>query len=683
MKKNHLYLVALGAMAFGLASCSSEEPKNIGPVDSEGIGYMSFTISSDQSRSRAEGDVDIDNEIFNNGDENEYAVCPNNLSNAALFFDEDGTFYGMSNLQAFNNTGMGHDETHDNNGYPEKYYTYITRWRNTSAKAKPTQVIVVLNANPDQLDAIAQAQTKLADVKTLMYETFDDNGNYVYGVYKYNNVDYFTMTNSTFFNGGDMTVTQISEDQVCETAEKALENPVTVYVERILAKFQLYFGENGDELTSNTINVTMEPVNAKGEAAKVNYVTSYTGTEDNIDYPAYTTAGWKAYIVNWAINGLEKDGYLIKKVGNQDYWNGWNNGSLHRSYWGESPSYKEEGMEGFTTQYRPTDYDIDADKYADMFYGNSGYWSEEDPHEQWNTLHYISFSDLKNRARFKYTAERTYSAEAGRKGYGPYRYASHYLIGAQLLIEGVDDAVTTTPDNTGRLVGVADKYYAYNFFWVGEKAKEDYIRYAYRRMATQVADGRTHTMTINKVTNSITGLDGTLYTDNQGTKLEVADAAKYFTTAPAQVIHGDGKVVLSLIEGKELYVRTEEEGQSVYTKLTDAQITNMIYTYSEPARHYNQGAMYYAIPVQHNQGKSAASNTVKIDKDSDVLYNIGQFGTVRNHWYRLSVKAINSIGTPVDDPDQPIIPDPEDEYYVALEIVILPWHVIDNGEANL
>ena len=62
---------------------------------------------------------------------------------------------------------------------------------------------------------------------------------------------------------------------------------------------------------------------------------------------------------------------------------------------------------------------------------------------------------------------------------------------------------------------------------------------------------------------------------------------------------------------------------------------------------------------------------------------MGDFGVVRNHWYRLNVRTIANVGIPVDDPDQPIIPDPEDDYYVAFEIVVLPWHIIDMGEIDL
>ena len=662
-----------------LASCSSEEPAGNQMQEGEGIGYMSFTIANPAEGTRAAGDTEADNkEIYNNGDAQEYAICPNNQANAVFFYDEDGTFYSMSYLQAFNNTGDGHPN-HDN--YAEKYYTYITRWANTNAKPVPTQALVVLNASPAALDALKGLTRD--EFRATSYKVFDDNGNYTYGIYEYGGEKYFTMSNSAFYEAGDATVTSVA-GKICETAEDALMNPVTVYVERLLTKFQLTFGKDAAELINNDSNFIFDPMTPNGEkAAQVNYVASYDGTGDNLDYPDYESIDWKIYVANWGINGLEKKGNLLKNIDTEKtlFLNGaidWNDWMYHRSYWGFSPDYAT--TTGFTTQYRYAGYDPEAKTYEDKFFGNADY-NPANESAQLNTLHYVSFNDLKARARYKYTAERTYNAAAGLEGYGPYRFASHYLVAAQLMFPNVDTDMTTK-NARNQLTEVADKYYAYNFFWATE---EDYIRYAYRRMATMVTDGRQHDMEINGVSASIKGVsDGYLYyKEYEGDqavfkRIEVANATDYFETQPAQVIHGDGKIALKAKKGASILIRT---GENSFTKLTDEQLTCMIYSFSEPAKHFAKGAMYYAIPVQHKYGISTGEMAA-IDKDNG-QYNEGQFGVVRNHWYRLNIKNIGSIGIPVDNPDQPIIPDPEDEYYIALEIVVLPWHVIDNGEVDL
>lgn len=683
-------MFALGALC--LASCSSEGPLGDGPQyeEGEGIGFMAFTIANPESGTRAVGDennfeTDTDGEIFSNGDAQEYAICPNDQANVAFFFDSSNNFYSMCTLQgAANGNGVNKDNHPANDPYAkaEKYYTYITRWRNTNANPTPTQVIVVLNANPTELNELAQGLAAkgteaLNEVLNYKFNTYTA-GNYTYGVYKYADNNYFTMTNSSFLDneGKEAIVTDITGN-IQDTAEKALANPAVVYVERLLAKYQLGFGSAGYELTGNDTDFTFKPFvtgdTKVNEAAKVNYVAEYLGEGENaieggnIDYPRYETKEWQVYVNSWGINGLEKEGRLIKDIntGRANYFTGWNIPTYHRSYWGASPLYALSGKDNFPTQYRSTQYDPNPD--ANFVGSNDGK----------TALHYISFDDLQTRARYKYTAERTYSdQEDGNKAYGPYRYASHYLIGAQLILTGIDTDVTTKDGL--KLKNLADKWYAYNFYWGSE---EDYIRYAYRRMAAQVADGRSHTINLGTTPVTVGGIsDGYLYADAQGTKIMVSEAADYFKTAPAQLIHGDGKRVLSLKEGKTLYIRT---GENTYTALNENQVLAMIYNFTDAVRHYNGGAMYYAIPVQHMQGKSNSANKVTIDKDATESYPFGQFATVRNHWYRLTVNTIGSIGTPVDDPEQPIIPDPEDEYHVALEIVVLPWHLIDNGSVGL
>lgn len=714
MKKVFLSALAIGALVF--TSCKSDEPAggNSWNQDGEGIGYMSFTIaSSDQTRSTEF--TDENGQIFSNGDENEYAICPNNTANVAFFFDSDGTFYGMSNLQAFNISGSDSgtngdpDRDYDHQysddashttpdvsgntyGDTEQYYTYITRWRNSDAKATPTQVLVVLNGNPEELQAWAESKIKVNELVEKVCPVYDGEtgASKNFGVYKYDGENYFTMTNSVYWNEENklQTATQIKEGQVCATAEEALKNPVTVFVERLLAKFELLFGENGKlgTFTKDNLNkvIILDPFNDDTQVEgtpKINYVKEYTGTETNIDYPDYETKEWKAYIVSWGINGLENNARYIKDIvsSKKDYFPGYNNYFYHRSYWAESPDYQASG-EGFTTQYRYAGYDPNPDS---RYYGNEAY-DIEDQTQQLNTLHYLSFNDIRTRAQYKFTAERTYNAEEGLKGYGPLRYASHYLIGAQLLIQDVDYDKAEVTSATGMLDGVQDKYYAYNFYFGN---KESYIRYAYRRMATQIADGREHVMNVEGLLPDVKlkGVsDGYLYYKDgeKYARIAVDMATDFFTTESAQVIHGDGKVVLKKVDGQDIYFRTGTgETDDNFTKLSAKQLLNIIYTYSEPARHFNKGAMYYYVPVQHNFGKTTADR-VTIDKDNG-QYGLGQFGVVRNHWYKLTVKTIGSVGIPVDDPDQPIIPDPEDDYYVALEIVVLPWHVINNGEVDL
>ena len=71
--------------------------------------------------------------------------------------------------------------------------------------------------------------------------------------------------------------------------------------------------------------------------------------------------------------------------------------------------------------------------------------------------------------------------------------------------------------------------------------------------------------------------------------------------------------------------------------------------------------MYYASGIYHRK-----------DKDDKKLY-----GVVRNSWYKLTLTDIKCMGIPVDDPDQPIVPEHvgnNDQLNVSVEF--LPWHPV-------
>ena len=82
----------------------------------------------------------------------------------------------------------------------------------------------------------------------------------------------------------------------------------------------------------------------------------------------------------------------------------------------------------------------------------------------------------------------------------------------------------------------------------------------------------------------------------------------------------------------------------------------------EPAKVWKDGMTYYYADVKHLGTKDSA----------------GEFGIVRNHSYKVSVKGVAGWGTPVYDPTQQVVPvKPTDkETYIAAEINVLSWRVV-------
>lgn len=86
---------------------------------------------------------------------------------------------------------------------------------------------------------------------------------------------------------------------------------------------------------------------------------------------------------------------------------------------------------------------------------------------------------------------------------------------------------------------------------------------------------------------------------------------------------------------------------------------------------YKGGKMYYNIPIQH------------LYEDAAEGIQEGEYGVVRNHYYKLTITSLEKLGTGVWNPDGsewPIVPPPTpdpDYYQLGAKINILSWRVVD------
>ncbi len=106
-----------------------------------------------------------------------------------------------------------------------------------------------------------------------------------------------------------------------------------------------------------------------------------------------------------------------------------------------------------------------------------------------------------------------------------------------------------------------------------------------------------------------------------------------------------------------------------YTEATAAEIAEgFLNGVVEPANMYRMGKMYYAIPIEH-YGAANDGTTEKNPLE-------GNYGVVRNNFYRVSIGTFKSLGHGIDDVDEPIVPgDRKKPYYLAAKINILSWQV--------
>ncbi|MCH5239660.1 MAG: Mfa1 fimbrilin C-terminal domain-containing protein [Muribaculaceae bacterium] len=86
-----------------------------------------------------------------------------------------------------------------------------------------------------------------------------------------------------------------------------------------------------------------------------------------------------------------------------------------------------------------------------------------------------------------------------------------------------------------------------------------------------------------------------------------------------------------------------------------------------PVDVYKNGRMYFSVPIPHRYSSIAPTN----------WSHLGAFGVVRNNWYDISVTEFTHLGTPVDDPDQPIVPVMDiKRSYINMGVELLNWHEI-------
>ena len=85
-----------------------------------------------------------------------------------------------------------------------------------------------------------------------------------------------------------------------------------------------------------------------------------------------------------------------------------------------------------------------------------------------------------------------------------------------------------------------------------------------------------------------------------------------------------------------------------------------------PVQVRKDGMTYYFTPIRH-----LAQNKTEM----------GYYGVVRNHSYRITINTISGFGTPVYNPDEvidPVIPK-DTETFLAARINVLSWRVVPSS----
>lgn len=292
-------LAAVAAIAMPLVSCSDDEP-NVKPDEGKpGNRYMAVTIYDGGVASRA-------------SEYEEGSTTENTVSNARFFF-----FDGEGNPVSVNSDGKNFTPAEtltgtESTGNVEKILEAYVVIEKKEGVSLPAQMVTVLNIGTTYDNEAPM------DLPTLRKKV-DDYALKANAAKSEDKV--FVMSTSVYMEGSgaaakEICSTSLSEANLQATKEVAKEHPVTVYVERAMAKMRVSLKEGND----NPMKVM--------EAGK-------DGAADT----QLTIDGKEVYaqINGWTVVNDLKGANLSKHIDITGKWDGlgftWNDPTYYRSYW--------------------------------------------------------------------------------------------------------------------------------------------------------------------------------------------------------------------------------------------------------------------------------------------------------------------------------------------------------------
>lgn len=332
-----------------------------------------------------------------------------------------------------------------------------------------------------------------------------------------------------------------------------------------------------------------------------------TDTEvyDGTSSTSYTNPELYVKINGWGLNSTTKDSYTYKNIDAS-----WTSDATSLGFtWNVPANFRSYW--GKSTNYGLTATSTPAAYYPNMYANDA---SSKNYDASKNTLSYISYNDCSvTLSENAYCRENTNTKDVLRNN----NFSS--AVTSVLLTAQVVDKNASPVD----LVIFEHKYYT----------KDGYFTFVLNRKADDVPYV----------------LNGSTYVKADASYLEIVN-------------DGDAYIHVQFKDGTYF---SDNAGTA-----TDVATVNAKWAKDATlAEFYNEGRMYYNIPIEHLRG------TGTFAKNS---YEEADYGVVRNHWYNLDVTAIANLGHAVAVPDEPIVPSDQDtkKYFVAAQINILSWKVV-------
>ena len=348
MKKFTMFSSVLAsALMLVVASCSSED---VAGDDAQiGKGTTSFLAVNIENVGSAP--ASRSNEHYENGTQAESKINKVRF----YFFNGDGTPYLLVKKDPSQAESVNYlDKSvvqHDNNDQTVETKTDAVLVIEGNTKTVPASVIAVIN--PDVLE-----NTTLHNGKSM---TISELRTSATGSKFYDTTNGFVMSNSVYESAGQDICSTPVANNVFSTSDKALSNPVDIYVERVNAKVNAKIDKNYKR-TGETENAWSQNAEGKyqievGSIDVTTYEDNTNSTPTTHKYPVYAVVqGWQVADANGKAEVCKqiKTSWFAGELGI----NPWTTSDYHRSFWSESVPFNSGAVTGANRPVNPSFKDI-------------------------------------------------------------------------------------------------------------------------------------------------------------------------------------------------------------------------------------------------------------------------------------------------------------------------------------
>lgn len=335
MKKFTMFSSVLAsALMLVVASCSSSDDITGGNGNAEGsTSYLVINLNSvgnaPASRAYEKGGGSYDDGV----------TLENQIKNVRFYFyNADGTAYKLQN------TGTNGDAQNwiDQKVETEKGDQSVT----VSGK---TQAVLVLNGesnvSPASMLAVVNPEVGSSQLAENMVSRWSKMRTELIGK-TFHNENGFVMTNSTYEDGGKDLCTTLLAGRTFSTKDKALDNPVDVYVERINAKVKAFIDPDNANFVKVTTDETLDGVNFNGKYKTKEKVGDLTVTKSNGSTEDIQVF---AYIEAWGVADENDQSTYYKQIDVQNWTDAtlgfdgtdtpWSSRDYHRCFWSKGVAF--------------------------------------------------------------------------------------------------------------------------------------------------------------------------------------------------------------------------------------------------------------------------------------------------------------------------------------------------------